>query len=237
MGAHFEHRTFDGKLSKAELQRQYDAYISDTLREHGTDAYNGTLTTTSGLEIEDRVFDNEQAAYDYVADNTRKWEAARAVKFKDIRTEIAKEPTFNGRPMSHSFGLAIGDVTLRSVNNVYSGGQSQLFAADQLSAAHKEKAVALYRDYHNKASSFGEIKQQISVLLANKFQDFKAELPTTAEYDELKRLMKLRKRAWLALEKAANKMKEFDFKQAAKLYATKSVDHGIQWFVGGWAAE
>jgi hypothetical protein len=238
MGSHFEHRVFDGKLNKTELQRQYDAYISRALYEYGADAYNGTLTTTRGLEVEDRVFDNEQAAHDYVANNTRKRGAARAVKFKDIRTEVVKEPTFNGKPQSQSFGLTIGDIALRSVNNVYTGGgQSQLFAADQLPEAHKAKAITLYRDYHNKASSFGGIKQQISVLLANKFQDAKSELPTTADYAELKRLVKLRKRAWGALEKAAVKMKEFDIKQAAKLYATKSVDNGLKWLVGGWAAE
>ena len=237
MGSCFVRELFDGKLNNTELRRQYDAYISATEYEHGAGAYNGTLTTTSGLFIEDRVFDNEQAAYDHVINNTRKWEAARAVKFHDIRAEVAKEPTFNGKPQSHSFGLAIGDVVLRSVNSVWMGDQSQLMAADQLSEAHKSKALALYRDYHNKAASFGGIKQQISVLLEDKFQDAKSELPTTADYTELKRLVKLRKRAWVALEKAALKMKEFDIRQAAKLYATKSVDYGLKWFVGGWAAE
>jgi hypothetical protein len=237
MGSHFSSTTFDGKLNSTELRRQYDAYITELLHERGTDAYNGTLTTTSGLIIEDRVFDTEQAASDYVASNTQKWQEARAVKFRDVRTEDDKQPTYNGQPLRFGIGLLAGGVTLRSVTVAYVDRARHLIPADQLPAAHKAKAVALYTDYSDKSAAYTRLRGQIDQLVTEKIQNVKAELPTTADYAELKRLLKQRKRAYLAMEKACTKMQEFDIKQAAKIYSTKQVDHGIKWFVGGWAAE
>jgi hypothetical protein len=239
MGACFVSTTFDGTLNRTELRRQYDAYITDTLHEHGTDAYNGTLTTTSGLLVddEDRVFDTEQAAYEYVINNTQKWQEARAVKFRDVRTEDDKQPTYNGQPLRFGVGLRADKVTLRSVNAVFENGNTRVIAADQLPEAHKAKAVALYTDYADKLRAYNGLRQQIDLAIVEKFQDVKAELPTTADYAELKRLLKQRKRAYVAAEKACMKMQDFDIKQAAKIHSVKQVNYGLKWFVGGWAAE
>jgi hypothetical protein len=237
MGACFSNTTFDGNITTKELRLQYDAYINDLLHEHGADAYNGTLTTTSGLIIEDRFFDTEKAAYDHVINNTQKWQEARAVKFRDVRTEDDKQPTYNGKPLRFGVGLLAGKVTLRSVTTVFENGNTRVIAADQLTEAHKAKAIALYTEYSNKSQSYVGLRRQIDLFVTEKLQDVKAELPTAADYTELKRLLKLRKRGYDALEKACTKMQEFDIKQAAKIYSTKQVDYGIKWFVGGWAAE
>jgi len=237
MGACFTSTKFEGNLTSTELRRQYDAYITDLLHEHGTDAYNGTLTTTSGLIIEDKIFDTEKAAYDHVINNTQKWQEARAVKFRDIQTEPDKQPTYNGQPLRFGIGLLAGGVTLRSVTGVFVDSARQLIPADQLPAAHKAKAVALYADYDEKYAAYGSVRQQIDQLVTEKIQNVKAELPTTSDYSELKRLLKQRKRAYVALQKACTKMQEFDITQSAKIYSTKQVDHGTKWFVGGWAAE
>lgn len=237
MGSCFSSTTFDGKLTSTELRRQYDAYITELLHERGTDAYNGTLTTTSGLIIEERAFDNAQAAEEYVANNTQKRQEARAVKFRDVRTEPDKQPTYNGQPLRFGVGLLAGGVPLRSVTVAYVDRARHVIPADQLPAAHKAKAVALYADYDEKTAAYTSLRGQIDQFVAEKIQDVKVEPPTTADYAELKRLLKQRKRAYAAMQKACTKMQEFDIKQAAKIYSTKQVDRGIKWFVGGWAAE
>lgn len=237
MGACFSNTTFDGNITTKELRLQYDAYINDLLHEHGADAYNGTLTTTSGLIIEDRVFDTEKAAYNHVINNTQKWQEARAVKFRDVRTEDDKQPTYNGKPLRFGVGLIAGDTTLRSVTTVFENGNTRVIAADQLSEAHKAKAIALYTDYATKSQLFSHLRQTINVLVTDKFLNAKTPLPETTVYADLKKSLKRRKAALLAMEKACTKLQEFDLKQTAKIYSTKQVDYGIKWFVGGWAAE
>jgi hypothetical protein len=236
MGSHFEQEIFDGKLTSSELRKRYDARIKDLLYEHGADAYNGTLTTTSGLRVEEKTFDSVEAAEEYVQANTNKWGEALAVKFKDIRTEVAKEPTYNGK--KNSFPIGVNTRMLRSVASIWDDAKRQnvLLAADQLVVSQKAKAIALYSDWHTKNRAFDALRNSIAKI-CQRLQDSSAPLPQSAEFKELQKAIKQRARAHAAEKKAAEKLIAFDLKQAAKIYATKSVDHGVQWLVGGWAAE
>lgn len=236
MGACFTCEIFDGKLNSSELRKRYDARIKDLLYEHGADAYNGTLTTTEGLRIEDKTFDSRMAAEEYVADNTQKWQEALAVKFKDTRDEVAKEPTYNGKP--GGFPLCIGPHVLRSVANIWSRDQAEstFLAADQLPAAQQVKALALYSDWRTKNKAFDVLRESIAQI-CRRLQDPSAPMPQAADFKELQKAVKERYKVHAAEKKAAEKLVAFDRKHAAKLYAIKQVDHGEQWLVGGWAAE
>lgn len=236
MGSCFTCELFDGKLNSSELRRQYEARLVELTYEYGHDAYNGTLATTSGLVIDDKTFDSRQAAEEYVMNNTQKWEAARAVKVKDIRTEIVKSPTYNGKKAS--FPLAINTTNLRSVASIWDDTRREnvFIAADQLVESQKAKAIALYNDWHTKNRAFDALRNAIAKI-CQRLQDSSAPAPQPSDFKELQKAIKQRARAHAAEKKAAEKLVAFDLKQAAKIYATKQVDHGVQWLVGGWAAE
>lgn len=236
MGACFTCEPFDGKLNTTELRRQYEARLIELTYEHGHGAYNGTLATTSGLVIDDKTFDSRGDAEEYVANNTQKWEAARAVKFKDVRTAVAKEPTYNGKKAS--WPLCVNTRTLRSVASIWDDTRREniLIAADQLVAAQKAKALAFYSDWHTKNRAFDVLRTAIAKI-CQRLQDASAPIPQPADFKELQKAIKQRARAHAAEKKAAEKLVSFDLKQSAKIYATKSVDHGTQWLIGGWAAE
>lgn len=236
MGACFVTELFDGKINEAELRRQYHRRLIELTDTYGSGAYNGTLTTTDGLKVEEQIFDSRQAAEEYVSANTNKWCEALAVKFKDVRSETAKEPTFDGKPARETVFTAVGDRALRVVTTVWRDKLVVPCAADQLTTSQKATAVALYSDYDTKAKAYNVLCRSIGTMIA-KLQDVQAAPPTTAELRELQKAIKQRGKARAVRNKAADKMVAFDIKHSAKLYATKQVDHGLQWLVGGWAAE
>lgn len=102
MGSSFDCKTFDGNLTKDQLYKKFVGYQEDQEYEHGHDIYNGTLSTTNGLEFCDKTFDSEEEASNYVADNTEKWGNSLAVKFKITKTVFLKEPTFSGKLKSET---------------------------------------------------------------------------------------------------------------------------------------
>lgn len=236
MGSCFVTELFDGKINEAELRRQYHRRLIELTDTYGSDAYNGTLTTTDGLKVEEQIFDSRQAAEEYVSANTNKWCEALAVKFKDVRSETAKEPTFDGKPARETVFTAVGDRALRVVTTVWRDNLAVPCAADQLTASQKVTAVALYSDYDTKAKAYNAQCRAIGTMIA-KLQDVQAAPPTTAELRELQKAIKQRGKSRAARNKAADKLVAFDIKHSAKLYATKQVDYGLQWLVGGWAAE
>lgn len=236
MGACFVTEHFDGKINEAELRRQYHRRLIELTDTYGNDAYNGTLTTTEGLRVEERTFDSRDAAEEYVQGHTNKWAEALAVRFKDIQTEIAKAPTFNGKDGNNSIFGAVNDHALRTVTNVWQNGASVPVAADQLTASQKATAIALYSDYDAKARAFNVLQKAVREMLG-RMEPASSEPPTAAQLRELQKAIKQRLKAHAVAKKAADKLVAFDIKYAPKLYATKQVDHGLQWLVGGWAAE
>ena len=100
MGACFNTVKFDGKLTVDELKSEFSSYKRDREYEQGHDPYNGTLATTQGLRIDQTVFPSESDAYEYISNNTVKWQAALAVRFKVVKVVKLKEPTFGGKKRS-----------------------------------------------------------------------------------------------------------------------------------------
>jgi hypothetical protein len=73
------------KLSKSkyptstELKQWYQAAVEDARREYGSDAYNGTISTTRGIRVLSNVFTDEGEAAEFVMDTTEKWGPVVAV--------------------------------------------------------------------------------------------------------------------------------------------------------------
>ena len=90
MGAHnVSHRVPKDVQTPEQLRKYWPGLVSELLHEHGHDTYNGTLSTCSGLTIDQsKVFDNEQAADEYILERTHKWDNAMAVKVKTAHIDM-----------------------------------------------------------------------------------------------------------------------------------------------------
>lgn len=237
MGAVLHCETFDGKLTTDQVRKQYLAHRENMMYEHGTDPYNGTWSTLEDhIVIHNEVLDSYNTAQEFIDQRAEKRGSALAIRYKDVRTEVAKEPTYNGKPSG--FGLAINTKTIRSVNSVWDAAsrETRFVAADQLTVAHKAKALTLYTDWHTKNRAFDQLRNAVN-RICQRLQDVSAPAPGPADFKELQQAIKQRARAHAAEKKAAEKFLAFDIKQAAKIYATKQVDHGAQWLVGGLCAQ
>lgn len=88
MGAHnVSHRVPQQYKSEQELRSYWGQFIDRLLIEEGTDCYNGTFTTCRGLQIEQKTFDDEPKADEYILDHTQKWSHALAVKVKTVHVD------------------------------------------------------------------------------------------------------------------------------------------------------
>jgi len=81
MGANFSEEKF--KCKRKDLHKLFKKYVRQLYYEYGHSGYSGTLKECSGLKITDEVFDNENKGYEWLEDNTEKWEAAKAVRIKN----------------------------------------------------------------------------------------------------------------------------------------------------------
>lgn len=79
MGSQFITHRFPA-VTESELKELYKQFIEDEEREHGTDSYNGTLTTCHGFRIDSFVARTENQACEYLDDKATKWDEAIAIR-------------------------------------------------------------------------------------------------------------------------------------------------------------
>lgn len=83
MGANFNMMILKGTTTRDKVTKVFtDARQSD-LHQHGHDPYAGTWGVVPNIAFpQDKTFDSEDAAYDWLMDNCEKWEEALCVTFK-----------------------------------------------------------------------------------------------------------------------------------------------------------
>jgi hypothetical protein len=243
MGACFVTEVFDGRFTQKELAQRYKNRVDELTDEYGSNAYNGTFSTLRGLHIEPRVFETQREAEDYLDGVCEKWADAIAVKFKDRREEKTKEPTFNGklRKDHNCFGIVIDasdcSYSLRCAISVMTKPdyKRQLLTADQLTPSQRVQFIKTYDKWlvkHQAAADAEQNFQRALSLVSGTKEPITAEILRPLKIFGNQR-HKLRK----AADAEAAWLKAVDTKFAEKLYATKTVDHGEQWLVGGVCAE
>jgi hypothetical protein len=243
MGACFHTEVFDGKLTPKELEKAYNSRVEDLRSEYGSNAYNGTFSTLHGIHVETRVFETQREADDYLDGVCEKWGSAIAVKYKDRRAEKTKEPTFEGKPMKEhtaSFIFADSSAFSYSLRCAISATappdfKRRLLVADQLTPAQKNQFVEAYETWRAKQDAAREaestFRNALSLISTTK------ETITAEMLKPLKVFGNQRHKLRKAADAEAAWLKAVDTKFAEKLYATKTVDHGEQWLVGGMCAE
>jgi len=61
------------------LTKWYRDAVDEATREYGTDAYNGTISTTRGIRVLSTVFKTETEAYNFFEETCQKWGPVLAV--------------------------------------------------------------------------------------------------------------------------------------------------------------
>jgi len=228
MGSCFNSISFPGDIVPAELRKKFDSHCNDEEYEHGHSPYNGTLSTTSGLQIDNKTFDTKEEAENYVADHTQKRGPSLAVRYKVIEKVTTKAPTFRGKPRQDW-------MPTKTVASVYGNGRCELVPADQLSKDEQDKVTELYRNLESLKNLQNSLNGQLRSLtnrLHRVEEDFKEE-----DYKELKRVRRELKKTTADLESAKKKFDTLDERLGKKIWKTETLDKGTAWLVGGWAAE
>jgi hypothetical protein len=249
MGACFNELVWEGTLTDTQLANQYQKYVDECQVEHGTDAYNGTFSTLPRIQIDKKEFGSHQLASEYVMNNTSKWEHALAVKFRDVRKENTREPTFDGKTWKEKTRYPVplgGNTELDQPRDAYNcrvvmtdfkrdSLAKFVIVADQLTESQKAKLVKLYNEWAARHAAYMTVSAEL-VALCERIKQVR-ETVETADFARLKKLYAQQKKTWLALGKASVKLRDLDLKLSARLYKTEEVDHGLKWFIGGWCAE
>lgn len=89
MGANFDSVTFK-PCSKEELKKQFESCQNEMCEENGHDTYAGHIGIAAGLTINSKTFKDENAAYDWVSENSQKWGNAIAVQVGDFSNVFPK---------------------------------------------------------------------------------------------------------------------------------------------------
>ena len=237
MGANFYSYTIDKALTTLEVEKSVKQKIEEAREMFGSNVYSGQLNTKQGVSVKgSKVFQSENDAYEYVMDNTDKWDnLLLAVPYTNVTEEVIKQPTFNG--------VAKADVTqdmLICRSSVLSKLKSVVVVdknpipADQLS---KSKAKMISRAASKALDAIKEYTEA-----KNQFDFCITQLNNWSEYKEINyaAIKKMRNK----LPKLSAKMTESiqalihrDEEYAKSLYVTEQKNHGNFWFVGCWCPE
>lgn len=231
MGACFNSIDFLGDITPDELRRKFSSHCSNEEHEHGHSGYNGTLSTTDGLKIEQRDFPNREEAEEYIADNTNKRGHALAVKYAVVEEVVKKEPTFEGKTQKE-IGVYHSEKT---VAEVWRQGNARTIPADQLSEEEKEKVKNLHKALKEATRATASLEHQMRVL-ASKVQMVEEEF-TEEDFKSLKKTRRELKKAREVQRSAEERFRKMDDRIGKRILQTEKRNAGTRWLVGGWAAE
>ena len=80
MGASFVTLKFLGEKTRNEVKALFDQAVDQSRYEDGH-SYSGCIGMATGLIFEEKTFDNEGEADDFLSEACEKWEEARCVTF------------------------------------------------------------------------------------------------------------------------------------------------------------
>ena len=80
MGASFVTLTFLGEKTRNEVKAEFDKAVDQSRYEDGH-SYSGCIGMAIGLIFEEKTFDDERAAADFLSEVCEKWKEARCVTF------------------------------------------------------------------------------------------------------------------------------------------------------------
>lgn len=219
MGSHNVSVSFKD-MPESELRKAFREAQDDATREHGTDPYNGTISTLRGLSIDtSRVFDTEEDAERYVLDRTEKWGNGLAVRVRDrVKPTKAAFDEFMARhsksaaPLTTERHQLFGEIqTKREEAHVAALDKARAAKARHLGCGSCSSKIAIEHVKGTKCPVCGTFAVGLS----------------GGQAKSIGRLL-------AKVEKINDKLKALDEKRAA--FAAGKPGKGTYWFIGGWAA-
>lgn len=235
MGAEFQYHVIDKPhASRFDLTKEWDNLISHVLHESGHGSYSGTLKECSGMLVIDRHFSNFNLAYDWLNDNTNKWEEAKCVSYDDRVEQEKVSLTFNDKPANefrraHNLACVITDYGKQTFPFVF---------ADQLTDTQTnllkrdlDKYVAVHEEYEKNKLDFRTLHRECELFYDPEYATFSPE-----NWKELRRLRTLLAKQKPKVDKLHAAAKERDSKYANKIVKKTTINNGKKYVVGGWCS-
>lgn len=235
MGATFEYQIINKPhATRFDLKKEWESIVANTVHEYGHGGYSGTLKECSGMLLIDRHFSNFKLAYDWLTDNTNKWEEAKCVSYDDRVEEEKVSLTFNEKPGNH-FRKA------HDLNCVITDYGDQTFPfvfADQLTNTQidmlkrdLDKYVAVHEEYEKNKLEFKALLREFELFYDPEYATFSAD-----NWKEIRRLRALLVKQKPKADKLHAAVKERDAKYANKIIKKKTINNGKKYVVGGWCS-
>lgn len=235
MGAEFSYRIIEKpNATHAELQQEWKSIVEQCVYESGHDSYSGTLKECAGMQITDKHFSSLDKAFDWLSENTEKWEEAKMVSYDDVVEKNTSKITFGGKELSswlRSAGLPFQAQCL-AVQSADRGFKT--IYADQLSETQNRLLKQAYEKFEEINKTVKPVKKSFDRLVSNVGNldhPFSSE-----EWKELKKSRETVLKLLPKLKKAKSELVNRDTKYAERHINTKTVNNGKKWLVGGWCS-
>ena len=241
MGAEFQYHIIDQPhASRFDLTKEWNNLVSSLLHESGHGSYSGTLKECSGMSVIDKHFSTFNEAYDWLTDNTNKWEEAKCVSYDDRVEEEQVSLTCNEKPANHfsrAHGLSCVRIDYSSRSDFTPTGIPIVFA-DQLTDTQTnmlkrdlDKYVLVHEEYEKNKREFKALVHKFELFYDPEYATFSAE-----NWKEIRRLRALLIKQKPKADKLHATVKERDSKYANKIIKKKTINNGKKYVVGGWCS-
>ena len=241
MGSCFNYFVTKSKTAE-DLKKEVLSKLEEARSQYGSDAYSGQMNNKFGVRVERNTvpFASENDAYNYVSENTDKWdENVLAVPFHKSVKVLTKEPTFEGVPRSECKNRWHHDYDLYSKIKMvlYTGHRvSNTFRrvrCDQLTD-NQDRLLVEACDKADAARKMYDDNYRRFQWLCGSVERYSEEF---TGWNELKQLRKALPKMKERKEKLIGAAVERDKKYSEKVYKTKTKNEGKHWLVGSWCPE
>jgi len=241
MGATFEYEIINrSAATREELQKDWQDIVSRCYHDSGHDSYSGTLKECSGMQIVNLHFPTFNDAYDWLSDNTQKWEVAKLVSYDDVVEQEQVSLTCNEKPANHfsrAHSLSCVRIDYSSRSDFTPTGIPIVFADQltntQINMLKRElnNYVTVHEEYENNKIEFRALHNELGYFHNPEYATFSSD-----DWKEIRRLRALLVKQKPKVDKLHAILKERDSKYANNIIKKKTINNGKKYVVGGWCS-
>lgn len=254
MGSEFREYELNGDLTPVQVAERFMVMRQEQITTYGTDAYSGTLSTLTGINVLNvNTFNSHTAASNYLADNAVKWEKALAVKFKSEPKKLIKQPTF-GQQNFVGEGYVCHFITLPELSDTLKADEPiptvrccvvkakqhcisvrTVVPADQLSEQRANR-VAITANSYLRAVEAGNKLNTTFLAQLSELKDIKKHVMGGEGWSVLKQTRKYLVNNLKERVQLARKLLSLSASYSPSMWVYAQDDCTERWLIGGWCA-